>query len=73
MSLSESIIKSKALQLHKTMYNTMDCPFSASKGWIYRFKKRNRVRLFNIFGEAGQVDEEYISKELPNIQGITRQ
>lgn len=58
--VSGPMLKSKALDFHKKFYN--DEPFTASVGWLDRWKKRYGIRQLNITGEKLSADSEAVVK-----------
>ncbi|KAJ8934431.1 hypothetical protein NQ318_017132 [Aromia moschata] len=50
------VLKAKAKQFHASL--TVDSNFSASNGWLARFKKRHGIRCLNIKGEKLSANED---------------
>ena len=58
--ISGPILKEKALQLYQKMDGDDD--FKASKGWLYRWKKRHRIHMLTIAGKKLSADFEAVTK-----------
>jgi hypothetical protein len=71
--LTIKLIKTKAQFIHSNILNQNNIKFTASNGWFNRFKNRFNIKKYRHFGEAGGIKEEYINKELPKLNSITRQ
>ncbi|KAJ8954358.1 hypothetical protein NQ318_011030 [Aromia moschata] len=50
------VLQAKAKQFHASLY--VDSNFSASNGWLARFKKRHGIRCLNIKGEKLSANED---------------
>ncbi|KAJ8955872.1 hypothetical protein NQ318_005420 [Aromia moschata] len=50
------VLQAKAKQFHASL--NVDSNFSASNGWLARFKKRHRIRCLNIKGEKLSANED---------------
>ncbi|KAJ8934484.1 hypothetical protein NQ318_016486 [Aromia moschata] len=54
--VSGPVLQAKAKQFHASL--NVDSNFSASNGWLARFKKRHGIRCLNIKGEKLSVNED---------------
>ncbi|KXN64662.1 DDE-domain-containing protein [Conidiobolus coronatus NRRL 28638] len=64
--LTDSLLKCKAKEI--ALKNQLN--FKSSNGWLWRFKKRNKIKSYNLHGESGGADNESINLALPEIKEI---
>ncbi|KXN67620.1 hypothetical protein CONCODRAFT_72843 [Conidiobolus coronatus NRRL 28638] len=73
LQLTVKLIKTKAQFIHSNLLGQTNIKFSTSNGWFHRFKNCHKIKRYRYIGEAKSVDEDYINKELPKLNSITRQ
>lgn len=76
VSLNGPMICEKALRI-QTMVNeeqSMDQKTSIkfSEGWLDNSKRRWRLRVFKLHGEAGDVDQDVVESELPRVKELMK-
>ena len=55
--LTEDLIKVKAIEFSKKLSVE---EFESNSGWLYRFKRRNNIKIMNLSGETtGQKKEHF--------------
>ena len=62
--LSDLLLQEKAMELYNEIGGTSS--FTASRGWLTKFKRRHNIRLLHVHGEAGSADEEGAERFLIN-------
>ena len=65
--LSGPIVKEKAMWFHQQLHTDVSQTFSASEGWLHRWKKRHGIRQLSIQGEvlsSRGIDVEPFKQEL---------
>jgi len=59
--ISGPILQGKAKQIASEL-GVEGGDFSASEGWLQKWKQHNNVRLYKISGESGNVDLEHVEQ-----------
>jgi hypothetical protein len=65
------ILKIKAKQIAQTLGISQDV-FSASDGWLQRFRKRRGIKITHLYGEGGEVDKDdpVLLKKLSDLEQL---
>ncbi len=70
--VSDALIQEKAKNIQSMMNyrlpheNQLHLRFS--NGWLYKFKKRNKFKMYRSHGEDGDADEAAIMRELSQLR-----
>ena len=67
LAITEDLLKLKAMEIKECLLEVLQTPeekeklshFSASNGWIYRFRKRNAIKSRFLSGESSSVNTDY--------------
>ena len=66
--ISESMVKERALSYFESFSRQVQVPvdwtnvkFTASNGWLHRFKKDNKLKSYKLYGESRLVDQHEVS------------
>ena len=64
MTVTTNILQEKAIQIYSKYYN--DNKFTASRGWVKRFKQRHGIRQLKVVGEKLSSDSSAVQPFLQN-------